>query len=214
MSHVLRTIHVFVHRADRRTDGGAGKDAGEDFDHHRQGVALVPGHRQHGSGQGGSRIRRGLSLWIQGPACGDRLALLIGGDDVAAGHDRGGEVDLDRIALAGRKGSGDRIRAKKSLAGAFGRHGRLSIGRREKNEILLRHEVAVIGAASPKCWELRIVAEAIPWVRARGTRRSSDFRVCTWPRPLPASRARIPPRSRSTFSSAFGSITPAWMRRR
>ena len=59
-----------------------------------QGGALVAGHGQHGAGQGRGGVGRGVAVGVQGPAFRDRPARLVGGDDVAAGDQRRGQIDL------------------------------------------------------------------------------------------------------------------------
>ena len=145
VADVLLAVEVFVHRAHAGADGGTGEHAAEQLDEQSQGVAFMAGHGKHGAEERLRRIGGGVAVAIQGPARGDGLAILLGGDDVAAGHDGGGEVDLDREAFAGGERGGDGVGAEEGFISSLGRHGRLAVGHGEQDKALRGCVVGVPG---------------------------------------------------------------------
>ncbi len=100
--------------ADQRT--------GEQFDHRRQGRALVPAESEHGASQRGAGIGGRLALLVHPPAQRDRLAGAFVQLDLATRHGAGGEVEDERRAVRTRPAKGDRVGAEDRLASARRRH--------------------------------------------------------------------------------------------
>ena len=70
-------------------------------------------HGEDGPGQGLFGIGSRIPFRVQGPPERNGLALALGGDDVAPGHHRGGEIDFYGIALPGGERDRQGIGAEK-----------------------------------------------------------------------------------------------------
>uniref|UniRef100_A0A0N5A078 LigA n=1 Tax=Parastrongyloides trichosuri TaxID=131310 RepID=A0A0N5A078_PARTI len=106
----------------------ADQRARHQFDHGRQGRALMPAEGQHGAVQSGARIRRRLTLGVDAPALGDRLAGDVVQRHVPARDGAGGEVEDIRVRPRTRPAEGDRIGAQQAPPAARRRHPRMAGG--------------------------------------------------------------------------------------
>uniref|UniRef100_A0A0N4ZGD2 LigA n=1 Tax=Parastrongyloides trichosuri TaxID=131310 RepID=A0A0N4ZGD2_PARTI len=100
----------------------ADQRARHQFDHGRQGRALMPAEGQHGAVQSGARIRRRLTLGVDAPALGDRLAGDVVQRHVPARDGAGGKVEHERVGARTRPAERDGVGAEHRLAAPGRRH--------------------------------------------------------------------------------------------
>ncbi len=133
---------------------------------------------ERGLGVGG-----GLTLLVDSPAGRDRLALLGGGEDLAARHLAQRQIDDDGRPAPLRGGERQRAGAEHRLASAPGRHGLRRVGEGERDEPGLRQpldmpadDAEVMRAHEARKRQCRSPAPPAAGARRRGRRRETRSR--------------------------------------
>ena len=138
---VRRVQHPATHPAHDRC---AGEHRRKDFDHHGNPIPLMPGHRQLCAFQ---RVLAGIggghAIFVHQPVVGDRLAQRLGGEDLGRGHRAGGDVQVNRLLLAGGRGVGDGVGAQHlALRSRYG-HAGVHVTHGHAEHVVLRGQIGV-----------------------------------------------------------------------